>query len=85
MTLASLGWGTWWCIAFLHRVAGVTPNLVVPSVISSLFALLGLLLAVWSFRATRAWMLFVLVPLLANLSLFFVPWFAEEFTRQGAP
>ncbi len=85
MTLASLGWGTWWLFAFLHRVGGATPSLVVPSVISSFFALLGLLLAVWSFRATRAWMLFVLVPLLANLSLFFVPWFAEELTRQASP
>jgi hypothetical protein len=85
MTLASLGWGTWWCLLFVHRLTGARPNLLVPSVISSTFALLGLLFVAWSFRAHRAWVMLLAVPFLANLSLLFVPWFAQEFARKPAP
>ncbi len=85
MTFASLGWGTWWCLLFVHRLTGARPSLLVPSAISSAFALLGLLFAVWSFRAHRAWVILLAVPFLANLSLLLVPWFAQELAREPAP
>ena len=82
MTLASLGWGTWWSLLFLRKLApDYTPGLLVPSTISTLFAIFGLLVAVLTFRARRSWMLFVTVPLLANTSLFFMPWLAAELSR----
>ena len=81
MTLASLGWGTWWVMLFLRKLApNLTPGLAVPSTISTVFAVLGLGVAVWTFRARRSWMLFVMVPLLANVSLLCMPWLAAELT-----
>jgi hypothetical protein len=83
MTLASLGWGTWWVLLFLRRFFGYSPGLFLPSVVSTVFATLGLGLAVWCFRAQRSWLLFVMIPFLANLSLLFMPWLAEELTTRG--
>jgi hypothetical protein len=79
MTLATLGWGTWWLCLLARRLA---PDwhvpLAVPSVISTALALLGLAVAVLTLRGRRAWILFTLVPLFANSSLLFVPWLARE-------
>lgn len=85
MTLASFGWGTWWVLLLVEKLFGLRPDsLVVPGFISSAFAVAGLAVAVWCFRARRSWMMFVMVPLFANLSLFFVPWLAEELAgRRG--
>jgi hypothetical protein len=79
MILATLGWGTWWIILFLHRYApDVEVPLLVPSVVSSILAGTGLLVAVLTLRARRAWILFALAPLFANASLLLVPWLAGE-------
>ena len=78
MTLASLGWGTWWVLLLLRRVLDVTPGLTAPSVVSSVFAVAGLGVAIWSLRARRSWLLFVMIPFLANLGLLFMPWLAQE-------
>ena len=78
MTLASLGWGTWWTLLLLRRAFGITPDLGLASTVSTVFAVAGLLVAVWCFRARRSWMLFVMIPFLANLALLFMPWLAQE-------
>jgi len=79
MILATLGWGTWWCVLILHRLRPDPPvGLLVPSTVSTVAAVLGLAVAVFTLRARRAWILFALVPLFANGSLLFVPWLAEE-------
>jgi hypothetical protein len=39
------------------------------------------LVAVWTLRARRAWILFALAPLFANASLLLVPWLAREWAR----
>jgi hypothetical protein len=83
MILATLGWGAWWCVLFLHRLAPERDiSLVLPSIVSTTAALLGLAVAVLALRARRSWILFVLVPLFANGSLLFVPWLAEEFVAR---
>lgn len=79
MTLASCGWGTWWVLLFVEKLFGWRPeSLVVPGAISTVFAVAGLAVAVWCFRARRSWLLFVMIPVIANASLLFVPWLAEE-------
>ena len=86
MTLASLGWGTWWIVLVLRKLApGLAPGIVVPGAISTAFALLGLGVAVLTLRARRSWILFVTVPLFANLSLLVVPWLASEVWGSSAP
>jgi hypothetical protein len=80
MILATLGWGSWWCVLLVHRLApGHEIPLVVPKTISTGSACLGLVIAVLTLRARRSWLLFALVPLFANGSLLFVPWFLEGF------
>ncbi len=84
MTLASLGWGTWWVLLFARKLAGYRPeSLALPGTISGTFAIVGLALALWSVRAQRSWMLFVAIAVLANGSLFFVPWLAGELLEDG--
>jgi hypothetical protein len=79
MILATLGWGTWWCVLFLHRFAPrVEVPLLLPSIASTLLAATGLVIAVLTLRARRAWILFALAPLFANASLLLVPWLAGE-------
>ncbi len=86
MTLASLGWGTWWVVLIVRKLApGLTLGIVVPGAISTAFALLGLGVAVLTLRARRSWILFVTVPLFANLSLLVVPWLASEVWGGSAP
>ncbi len=83
MTLASLGWGTWWVLLFTKKLFGVRPeSLFVPSLISTVFAVTGLVYALWCIRAQRSWLVFVMIPILANLSLLFLPWFADELTSK---
>jgi hypothetical protein len=85
MTLASLGWGTWWVLFLLHRVAPTLEiGLAVPGAIATSFAVLGFVVAVLTLRARRSWLLFAHIPLLANASLFFMPWLAGEMWAPGS-
>ena len=85
MCLASVGWATWWVMLLIERVApNHLPGLFWPSLVSTVFASLGLLLALLTVRARRSWLLFTLVPLFANTSLLFVPWLAAEVARRVA-
>jgi hypothetical protein len=75
MSLASLGWAILWTDLFLVRFApGWAPPLPVAAWSASGFALLGFVAAVWGFRARLAWLLVLLVPLVANGSLLVAPW-----------
>lgn len=79
MTLASLGWGTWWIVFFLHRLApGLVPGIGIVAAISTGFAVTGLVVAILTLRARRSWLLFAMVPLLANAALLAFPWLAAE-------
>lgn len=83
MILATIGWGTWWCVLLLHRLAPTTAvPLWIPTAIATPFALLGLLVAIWTLRARRAWILFALAPLFANASLLLVPWLVREWVGE---
>ena len=83
MTLATLGWGTWWLAIFLFRfVPSLNPGLELTSVVSCLFAVVGLGVALLTVRARRTWLLFALVPIFANGSLLFLPWLAAEFIER---
>ena len=85
MTLASLGWGTWWVVFFLHRIVpDFTFALTVPDVISTTCGVLGFVVAVLTLRARRSWLVFAHIPLLANASLFFMPWLATEMWSPGS-
>ena len=79
MMLATLGWGTWWCVLLVRHFSPEREiPLALPSAISTAAALCGLAIAVLTLRARRAWVLFALVPLFANGSLLLVPWLAGE-------
>jgi hypothetical protein len=86
MCLASLGWGSWWVTVFLMRYfPGYAPALATTQWFAGTFAAFGFLVAVFTIRARRTWLLFTLVPLLANASLFLVPGLIETLraSRQG--
>ncbi len=74
MILATFGWGCWWIYALLGRVApSLAPSREIVIVLSCSFGLIGLALAALTLRARRTWLLFVLVPLFANLALLLFP------------
>jgi len=83
MTLASLGWGTWWLVLLLWRIdPHWVPPEAVPDTISTVFALLGLMVALATIRKGKGWLLFASVPLVANGSLLLVPWLAAELVSK---
>jgi hypothetical protein len=78
MGLATLGWSAWWIAAILWKtVPALGPDLGVVEWIARVFALAGFAAALLAVRARRAWLLITLLPFLANLSLFFVPFVLE--------
>lgn len=82
MALASLGWGVWWCeFALRHFVPESAPSLAVAAWFASAFALLGLLVAIWTIRAKAAWLMITMVPMLANASLLALPWLLSSIER----
>jgi len=74
MVFATFGWAVWWMTAALLRYApDWTPSFVVVSWTASIFATMGLLLALFTVRGQRNWALLALVPLFANGSLLALP------------
>ncbi|MDP6539643.1 MAG: hypothetical protein QF903_15400 [Planctomycetota bacterium] len=74
MTMATLGWSSWWLAAAALRwfpQAALPPIAV--QVFSGTFAVAGLALALFTMRASRAWILISCVPLAANGSLLLLP------------
>lgn len=74
MAFATLGWGAWWCFAFLtHFFPDHAPRSTTVQWIGVGFAVPGFLVALWTIRARLAWILVTLFPLLANASLLAMP------------
>ena len=81
MTLACLGWATWWVVFLLRRFFPEQAiGWTIPILVSPVFAVPGLIVALLTVRAQRSWMLFVLVPLFANASQLAMPWLVREFS-----
>ena len=85
MTLAALGWGVWWTGLLVARLAPELAASLVPdwlpgrllvALLAELFAVPGLFLAIWTFRAQRSWLPFTAIAVFANLSLVLLPWLA---------
>jgi hypothetical protein len=82
MILATLGWGGWWVFTLVSRAApSLAPPVVVPALIGCTLGAVGLLMALWSLRAQRAWILFTLAPLFANAALIAFPWIVGSGLR----
>jgi len=80
MTLATLGWGSWWLAFLVERLApGLAPNLGFVYGVAGTFAVLGLLCGAVTLRAKLAWILITGVPLFANASLLMLPCLMPEF------
>jgi len=74
MTFASLGWASWWVTALLlHVKPSWTPSIDVTDQLAITFALIGFVAAILSIRARLAWLIVVLVPMFANLSVLLIP------------
>lgn len=78
MILASLGWGAWWAALFLAKFTALEVSVLWVEVVAALFGVPGLLVAVFTIRAQKAWLVFVSVPLFANLGLLLLPWVLPE-------
>ncbi|MAE27423.1 MAG: hypothetical protein QF615_08620 [Planctomycetota bacterium] len=82
MILASWGWGVWWlALMAVHVWPDWSPSTDVLWWISCLFAVPGLCLGLFSFRAHRVWLLLVTVPVLANVSLLSLPLYLDAARR----
>ena len=78
MCFATLAWGTWWITVFLMRyLPSIAPSILAASWFAGTFAAFGFAVALFTIRARRTWLLFTLVPLCANASIFLVPWLIE--------
>ena len=89
MILATLGWGAWWLSLFAHRFfPALFPGFAVTYWVACVPALLGLLLAVFTIRARKIWVLLAAVPICSNLFLLALPWVLDESLldpRETAP
>lgn len=84
MTMASLGWAVVWIDLALARLAPeIAPDLRVAAWIACAFGVVGLLAVLWAVRAKLAWLLVLLVPTFANVTLLAAPW-ALEALRSGS-
>ena len=73
MSLASLGWGCWWAALFLAKFTSLDVDLGWVEILAGLFGGPGLLAAVWSLRAQKAWLILTCIPLFANIGLLALP------------
>ena len=85
MTMATLGWGTWWLeVVLRHYAPGWAPSLEVTLGISWSFALVGFCIGLFTLRAKLAWILITGVPLFANGSLLLLPLVLTELRAVSA-
>jgi hypothetical protein len=74
MTFASLGWASWWITALLlHFKPSWAPSIDVTDQLAITFALIGFLAALLSVRARLGWLVVLVVPFFANLSVLLIP------------
>ena len=78
ITLASLGWGCWWIALFIAKFTSIQPDLAWVEVAAGIFGVPGLLAALWTVRAQKAWLLLTCIPIFANLGLLALPWVLPE-------
>lgn len=85
MTLATLGWATWWVSLALHRLwpAGA-PGSAATETVTILFAVPGMLASLLTLRAKKAWVFFATVAFFANASLLAMPWLAAGLFQRGS-
>lgn len=75
MSMATLGWAIVWLDLALVRLApSIAPALPVAAWIAFTFGVVGFAAAMWGIRARLAWLLVLLVPVLANGTLLAAPW-----------
>ena len=85
MTLATLALGVWGITVVWTRLApDQAPSFTTSFLIASLFAWPGFLLGLLTVRARFSWLLFALVPVLANGMLIFLPWMAIKLGEGSA-
>jgi hypothetical protein len=86
MTMATAGWSAWWLAAALARwFPDAAPPPMAVQVFSSTFAAFGIALALFTMRASRAWILISCVPLAANASLLLLPLVWPDAPGTAAP
>ena len=74
MTLATLGWGSWWVAALLRALApAAAPGPWATAWVACAFAAIGLAWGLVTLRAKLAWVAITAVPLFANGSLLLLP------------
>ena len=82
MIFATAAWGVFWGIAVIQRLSeGWTPPAQLIYWTSMPLAIAGFLMAVFTIRSQRSWLLFVSVPLFANGLLLFLLWAMPEVLR----
>jgi hypothetical protein len=85
MSMASLGWAVVWVDLALARLApSIAPDLRVAAWVACGFGVVGLAAAAWAVRAKAAWLLVLLVPTLANVTLVAAPWALASLRHAGA-
>ncbi len=79
MILATIGWGAWWFSLFARRFfPGLFPGFAVTYWVACVPAAAGLLLAIFTIRARKIWILLAAVPICSNLSLLALPWVLDR-------
>ncbi len=79
MTLATLGWGFWWLAVILaSRFPETAPSMDLTQVVSSTFAVAGIMIGLFTLRAKLAWILICFVPLGANVNLLVMPFLVQD-------
>jgi len=79
MICASLAWGVWWvALALSHWMPEWLPSLKLLGVLSSLPALVGLLLAIVTIRARDIWIALASIPITANGAVLTLPWLFDR-------
>jgi hypothetical protein len=89
MVLATVGWGAWWLSLFTRRFfPELFPGFAVTYWVACVPAAAGLLLAIFTIRARRIWLLLAAVPICSNLFLRALPWVLDRGvldTQETAP
>lgn len=79
MVLATLGWGAWWLSLFARQFfPALFPGFAVTYWVACVPAAAGLLLAIFTIRARKIWILLAAVPICSNLFLLALPWVLDQ-------
>ena len=59
---------------FIAKFTSFQPDLTWVEIAAGAFGVPGLLTALWTVRAQKAWLLLTCIPIFANLGLLLLPW-----------